>query len=144
MSTPTKDLSAFLTVIDTIAEELEAPRRLEDAGAPVCTEPQLSALKAISKHGELGMSDLAASIDVPVSTATRIVDQLVGKKLLKRQVSSKDARRIEVGFSALGKEISQYIIKSRKKQARSMLKVLSEKDRATLLRQLFKLIPPTE
>lgn len=140
MSKLSTDLPTFLSAIDAISERLEPPRRSQDANAPDCSIRELSALQAIRKHGRINMSDLAAIIDVPVSTATRLVDQLVSKKLLTRQTSLQDARKVEVDFSSLGDEINAYINQARQAHALSMLNVLSAEERASFLAQLSRLL----
>lgn len=134
-----KDLSLFLKVIDAISKHLEAPQRNQDKKAADCTVRQLAALGAVNKNGRINMSSLAVDIDVPVSTATRIVDQLVSKGLLVRHPSSQDARKVEVDFSAYGGEINAHITQSREAHASSMLSAFSEKERATFLNLLSKL-----
>jgi DNA-binding MarR family transcriptional regulator len=139
MSKRSSDIKLFLSTIDSLKEQLETPRRLEDAKMPECTQAQLSFLSALNKQNPLSMSELAVQTGVPISTATRIVDQLISKNLVARSISKNDARVIEVDFSSSGNEINQYINKSRHTKALAMLNKLSKQEQKTFLEQLTKL-----
>ncbi|HLF12407.1 MAG TPA: MarR family transcriptional regulator [Gammaproteobacteria bacterium] len=140
MSDFDQDLRAFLSHVDALTDRLQPKRRPRDAGAPECSLRELRALTALGRHGRLTMSVLAGLLDVPLSTATRIVERLVAKGLVERGQSGRDRRIVEVGFGQRGRRINQYVEESRRAEAESMLGALSASERATLLRQLARLV----
>jgi DNA-binding MarR family transcriptional regulator len=93
------------------------------------------------------MSELATLINVPLSTATRIVEGLVSKGLVERKSSARDGRIVEIVFARRGNEINRYIEESRDAEAKALLSALSERQRAVFLSQLARLLedePPVE
>jgi DNA-binding MarR family transcriptional regulator len=149
MSDIDDDVAAFLTGMDALVERLEPPRRPQDAGVAECTVREISALRALGRHrhGRLSMSELATLINVPLSTATRIVEGLVSKGLVERKSSARDGRIVEIVFARRGNEINRYIEESRDAEAKALLSALSERQRAVFLSQLARLLedePPVE
>lgn len=139
MSEIDEDIGAFLSGIDVLVQRLNPKRRPQDAAAPECTAREIDALQVLSRHGRVTMSSLAALIDVPLSTATRIVERLVSKDLVKRSPSESDRRVVEVAFGPLGQQIDRYIQRSRRAEARRMLGALSREERTEFLRLLARM-----
>ena len=82
------------------------------------------------------MTDLAAALDMPLSSATRTIDKLIAKGLVARRRLEEDRRVVQVTFSNLGKEIHRFVVTGQKRAARSMLQTLNAEDRETFLRLL--------
>jgi DNA-binding MarR family transcriptional regulator len=82
------------------------------------------------------MSDLAAALAVPLSTATRIVDHLVEKRLVERKRSPQDRRVVTIHFSRRGRTIHQYVFSARTSLAAQLLSALAPAHRAALLKHL--------
>lgn len=72
---------------------------LEDEG---CTVDQWRVLRALAAE-ERSMGELAAALEVPHPTLTRVVDALVDSALLYRSQSEEDRRRVSVHVSPLGR-----------------------------------------
>jgi DNA-binding MarR family transcriptional regulator len=134
-----EEISDFLSAFDAVNAWLAPKRRREDSRAQVCTTREVDALRALSLHLRVTMSELAALIDVPLSTATRIVARLVSKRLLARHRSVSDQRCIEVTFGPLGEEVDRYIRQFRHAKAREILNALSSRERKAFLRQLTRI-----
>ena len=66
---------------------------------------QAYALRALHRAGPLVMKDLAEDLYLSVSTLTRVVDQLVGKKLVRRSRSEEDRRLCLVELTARGRAL---------------------------------------
>lgn len=144
MSIRDEEIIGFLSAFDAMNEWLAPKRRPEDTTARVCNTREVDALRALSRHLRVTMSELAALIDVPLSTATRIVGRLVSKGLLSRHRSVSDQRCIEVTFGPLGEEVDRYIRQFRHAKAREILDALSSRERKALLRQLTRIIDQVE
>lgn len=67
------------------------------------TTPQALALRNVVLEGPLRMSALAERLGVSVATASRTVDALVAKELVKRDADPEDARAVKVCATARGK-----------------------------------------
>jgi DNA-binding MarR family transcriptional regulator len=85
------------------------------------------------------MTDLAAAMQVTVSTATRTIDKLVAKGLAERKRVMKDRRVVRVDFSPRGAEIHRYVTDTRLARARVMLETLSPAHRGVFLKRLQSL-----
>lgn len=140
MSDLEQDISAFLAQVDALAERLTPRRRPQDADAPECSPRELRAIRAIGRHEHLTMTALAKILDVPLSTATRIVEKLVEQGLVERRQSKHDRRVTEIRFGQRGKRINRHVEESRRAEAYAMLRELPERERTRLLTQLGRLL----
>jgi DNA-binding MarR family transcriptional regulator len=66
---------------------------------------QCYTLETLREQGTLSMQALADQLRLAVSTVTRIVDQLVDKRLVKRQSDPRDRRICQVQLTAEGKRL---------------------------------------
>ena len=94
---------------------------------------------ALRTGGRAIMSDLAANLGVPLSTATHTVDRLVAKGLVVRARSEKDRRIVEVDISERGKKMQAALRSAHQAMARSWLEPLSAADRDTFLSLMDKI-----
>jgi DNA-binding MarR family transcriptional regulator len=133
---------SLIAAIDALARRLAPPRRPQDRDAPECSPQELRALNALSQSGRLTMSELAAEIGTPISTATRIVDRLADKGLAMRRNAPGDRRVVHVSFSARGKRIDRYVVEAQRSAARALLRVLPARDRALVLERLDRMARP--
>lgn len=133
-----RQILAFTAQIDRLAERLTPPRRPQDAREPECSRTELRILSALGRQEPVSMTDLAGALDIPISTATRAIDKLVMKGLVERGGVVKDRRIVQVGFSPRGREINQFVMRSRFAIARNLLRPLLAEDRSRLIRLLAK------
>ena len=70
---------------------------------------QCHTLEALYEHGEMRMGELAARMNLKISSMTRVVDQLVRRRLARRRVDSSDRRVCFVSISAQGERLSETI-----------------------------------
>lgn len=140
MSDLEEDIGLFLACVDALAERLTPARRARDADAPECSPRELRALRALGRGGPVTMTALAKLLEVPLSTATRIVERLSAKGLVERKQSTRDRRIVEVRFGRRGQQINRYVERSRRAEAQALLSRLPERERARLLRQLARLL----
>ncbi|MFQ5730019.1 MAG: MarR family winged helix-turn-helix transcriptional regulator [Waddliaceae bacterium] len=68
------------------------------------TTPQLLVMKTIHRIGPLAIGSLSREVHLSQATVTAIVDRLERKKLVQRERSSIDRRRVNVLLTDLGKE----------------------------------------
>ena len=137
---PNRQVLRFVSHIDLLAERLTPPRRPEDAGEPECSRTELRILSALGRQEPVSMTDLAASLDIPLSTATRAIDKLVAKSLVERRSVLEDRRIVQVGFSPRGRDINRFVTRARLARARAILRRLTTEERGTLVEALSRLV----
>lgn len=100
---------------------------------------QCYALMTIKERGPLAMRELAAKLFLTISTMTRIVDQLVKKKLVLRHPYEKDRRVILVEATKEGEEVLKIIQESLLATQKQILSRLSPQEREVILKALSEL-----
>lgn len=85
------------------------------------------------------MSDLAAALGVPLSTATHTIDRLVEKELVVRSRSEQDRRVVQVEMSDRGKALQTTLRSKQQAMARSWLAPLSPGEREKFLELMAKI-----
>jgi DNA-binding MarR family transcriptional regulator len=103
------DLPAVSAVTDAV---LTASRSLVAVAArslasidPEVTLPQYRALVVLASHGPKHVGQLAEALGVHASTATRLCDRLVSKKLVRRAISRGNRRETTVSLTEGGRQI---------------------------------------
>lgn len=112
---------------------------VEDAGFDL-TPVQYAALAAIRANPGIDQVTLAGLIAYDRTTITGVVDRLVQKALLIRQASSRDRRARELHITDEGKRALRGITPAVEAAQRIMLRGLTEKEAAELMRLLRKAI----
>jgi DNA-binding MarR family transcriptional regulator len=138
------DTTRLIQCIELVLERLVPPRRPQDRDLPDCSLREFHALRVLGAKGRIRMSELAAALDVPVSTASRTVDRLAAKDLVRRVAVKDDGRAVHVAFSRRGGAIHRYISRSRHAAAAAMLAPLSEAERRRLLAALARIVAEDE
>jgi DNA-binding MarR family transcriptional regulator len=87
----------------------------------------------------LTMSELSAELNVPTSTATRIVDWLVRGDMVERVNDPNDRRVVRVGMSKSGRELYETGMAYNKQRIAKLLKGFSSDEQAQLLILMNKL-----
>ncbi len=99
-------------------------------------EKEMFVMGYVGQHQSVKMSDIAESIDAPMSTLTSIVDKLVERKILTREHSSDDRRAINVTLTPNGKINFNTLIELKKQTGEKLLSQLKEKDQAVFLKNI--------
>jgi DNA-binding MarR family transcriptional regulator len=87
----------------------------------------------------LTMSELSTELNVPMSTATRIVDWLVRGDLVERVNDPNDRRIVRVGLGKGGRELYEMGMAYNKQRISRLLKDFTAEEQAQLLNLLNKL-----
>jgi DNA-binding MarR family transcriptional regulator len=103
------------------------------------TPREFNILILLGKREELIMTELAAMIDSPLSTATRVVDRLVKKKLVQRERSERDRRIVIIRASEQGKLLHQDMQQKHLAASYKMLQILTEEEREVYVGLVGKL-----
>ncbi|MGJ5815490.1 MarR family winged helix-turn-helix transcriptional regulator [Paludibaculum fermentans] len=131
-----QELQALLTQL------LEPPLDLVTHGlADMEMSPrEVKAVMLLGTHGQMIMTDLAASLQAPLSTVTRVVDRLEKKHMVVRARSEEDRRVVAVRTGEKGHILHEIIQQSRMAMASRMLAPLTQGEREILLELIGKLI----
>lgn len=100
---------------------------------------QCYALMTIREQGTLSMRELAAKLYLTISTMTRIVDQLVKKRLVLRRTDPKDRRMVLVEATEEGKEVLNQINEAMLLTQKAILSKLSPQEREVVIKALMEL-----
>ena len=87
----------------------------------------------------LTMSELSTELNVPMSTATRIVDWLVHDDIVERTNDTNDRRIVRVGMSKSGRELYETGVEFNKQRIARLLKDFSTDEQTQLLVLINKL-----
>jgi DNA-binding MarR family transcriptional regulator len=101
---------------------------------------EVKVLMTLGEKGETIMSDLAHTLRVPLSTATRIIDRLNTKQLVERTRSDRDRRIVVVRLSDKGKLMHAAFRETQLVMAGRMLAPLSSGEREMLLELIAKVV----
>ena len=86
------------------------------------TLAQYRALIELAARGPLRLADLADALAVDRSTATRMCDRLVRKRLISRRRSSEDRRVVHVSLTDAGAELVAEVSRNRRAEIRSIVR----------------------
>jgi DNA-binding MarR family transcriptional regulator len=98
-------------------------------------------LMLLSENSDpLTMSELGSELNVPMSTATRIVDELVQRGMVERVNDPKDRRVVRVGMSRNGRKLYETGRAYSKQRIANLLKDFSTEEQAQLVSLMNKLL----
>jgi DNA-binding MarR family transcriptional regulator len=100
------------------------------------TLPQFRALVVVASRERVTVNDLAASLDIHGSTATRLCDRLVAKRLLRRERTDEDRRVIHLRLTAGGKRLVERVTARRRADLTTIASRMPANGRAALLEGL--------
>jgi DNA-binding MarR family transcriptional regulator len=86
------------------------------------------------------MGELGANLNVPLSTATRIVDWLVRANFVQRVQDSEDRRVVRVQMSESGRRLYQISVKHNQHRIADLLENFSTEEQEQLLKLTRKLL----
>jgi DNA-binding MarR family transcriptional regulator len=93
---------------------------------------QYRALVLLASRGDQNVSDLADALGVHPSTATRLCDRLVAKKLVKRATSVESRREIVLSIATAGRAVIRTVSGRRRKEVTRIVEQLAPGDRDRL------------
>ncbi len=97
-----------------------AARSLADAGEEV-TLTQYRSLVVLASHGPQGVATLAEAVAVTPPTASRLVDRLVRKGLVRRRTDRNDRRQVRIGLTEAGRRLVDLVTERRRHEIAELL-----------------------
>lgn len=129
----------FISAMFNLSKSL---KRESDLCCKLCggvNEKELLIIVFVGQHSEVKMSDLANTLEAPLSTLTSIIDNMVAKKYLSRYHSEEDRRVIKVQLAQNGKSSYKAFLALKEKVAANVLAQFSEKEQVLFLNHIHKL-----
>lgn len=111
---------------------------LADMSADV-TLPQFRVLVVLTTRGPQNLASLAEVLDVNPSTATRLCDRLVAKKLIRRTTARTDRREVRLAPTPTGAQLVRRVIDRRRARIGRLLQRVPAEQRAPLVEGLTAL-----
>jgi DNA-binding MarR family transcriptional regulator len=103
------------------------------------TPSQSRALRVLTRHGEMRLSELSEHLRIAARSTTEVVDGLAAKGLVERRPDPQDRRATLVGVTEHGVEVGQAIRAASGTETERIFDRLSPTDRTHLARILRKL-----
>jgi len=100
------------------------------AGEDDVTLPQWRALVVLSSRSGMTVTGLAEALDIHPSTATRLCDRLVRKRLVLRRRGAEDRRSTEVHLAAAGRRLVDRVTGRRRRDLAAIASRMPDAERA--------------
>ncbi len=97
-----------------------AARSLADTGEEV-TLTQYRSLVVLASRGPQGVASLAEAVAVTPPTASRLVDRLVRKGLVRRRADQHDRRQVRIGLTEAGRALVDQVTERRRAEMTELL-----------------------
>lgn len=104
------------------------------------TMPQFRVLVLLGQAGQMTVAQLAADLQVVPSTATRMCDRLLTKKLITRRSDRRDRRRAVLALSAAGEALLAESTRRRTEEIARLLAVIPADEHARVAEALRTLV----
>jgi DNA-binding MarR family transcriptional regulator len=98
---------AFLDAFETLAQAIRRARGAAPQDRDLLSFSQLTLLLPLAAGDTARVSDLATRAGISASTATRILDALERRRIVKRVRPEHDRRTVTVALTARGREVLQ-------------------------------------
>jgi len=94
---------------------------------------QYRALVLLASRGDQNVSGLAEALEIHPSTATRLCDRLLKKRLIERRTSPESRREVTVAITPQGRTVVRVVTNRRRKEIRRILQQLEPDDRGLVV-----------
>jgi DNA-binding MarR family transcriptional regulator len=123
MNTSGPDQGSILDAVVTASRVLVAmaARSLAEFGEEV-TLTQYRSLVVLAARGPQGVAALAEAVAVTPPTASRLVDRLVRKGLVRRRRDRHDRRQVRIGLTDAGRRLVDLVTERRRVDIAELLK----------------------
>ncbi len=101
--------------------------------------PQFRVLVFLNRHQGASLSDIAEHLGLTLPSMSKMVDGLVARRLVGRQMDKSDRRRITLALTPSGQTAMQTSYAVTQAQLAERLKALSASDRLTVVRAMAAL-----
>lgn len=124
--------------LHAVMEEAEAVDKKDTAVREKLSWQEVRVLRAIGRQDCCPMSALADRICLSLSSATGLIDRLVGKKLVKRDRAAEDRRVVQVELTDSGRALHEEAMRGPVGFSRELLKGLNAEEQEALVSLMRK------
>jgi DNA-binding MarR family transcriptional regulator len=115
-----------------------AARSLADAGEEV-TLTQYRTLVVLASRGPQSVGALAEAVAVTAPTASRMVDRLVRKRLVRRRIDANDRRQMRLALTDSGRHLVNMVTERRRAEIAEQLISIPEEVQRAMVEGLVQL-----
>ena len=115
-----------------------AARSLADAGEEV-TLTQYRSLVVLASRGPQGVAALAEAVAVTPPTASRLVDRLVKKGLVRRRTDRQDRRQVRIALTETGRHLVDAVSVRRRQEIAALLATIAPETQRSVVDALSQL-----
>jgi DNA-binding MarR family transcriptional regulator len=95
--------------------------------------PQYRALVVLGSRGPQRPVDLAEALGIDPSSATRLCDRLVRKRLISRRRQAADRRQVSLELTQRGRDLLEQVAAARHREIEHILRAVAPAERGTVL-----------
>jgi DNA-binding MarR family transcriptional regulator len=136
VSQASRDEDALVDALFLASRALVGVAARSLAGVEEVTLAQYRALVLIATRPTTTVSDLADALDIHPTSATRLCDRLVRKRLIRRVESAEDRRKTDLHIAAAGRRIVEGVAQSRRADLARIVRRMAPDDVAGATRAL--------
>lgn len=103
------------------------------------SKSELFTLLQVDRNGEIIMSQIADFVNIPMSTATGLIERLVKKGYIERMRNETDRRIVAIRLTDEGKKLIGEVKESVSKLIGTVLEVLTDEEKKLLMNLFSKL-----
>jgi DNA-binding MarR family transcriptional regulator len=129
----------ILEVVPLIMRAIRAEMRSHRT--PDLSVPQFRALAYLSHHAGASLSEVAEHIGLTLPSMSKMMDGLVTRQLVTREISASDRRRVTLRLTPLGWATWQSAREAAQAHLSQILAALSATERATVVQTMQALRP---
>jgi DNA-binding MarR family transcriptional regulator len=137
-------LRQLITCFDELYRRLILKRPPAAVSDQELSQQEFRAVMMLGRKGTIIMSDLARVLNFALSTATNIMDKLVGKELVERTRVDADRRIVQVALSKKGQRLYDSFLECQLAMGRTMLEALSPGEAEIFLELMAKMTQPAQ
>jgi DNA-binding MarR family transcriptional regulator len=115
-----------------------AARSLADAGEEV-TLTQYRSLVVLASRGPQGVATLAEAVAVTPPTASRLVERLVKKGLVRRRTDRHDRRQVRIALTESGRHLIDAVSTRRRQEIATLLDAVAPETQRSVVVALSQL-----
>jgi len=115
-----------------------AARSLADAGEEV-TLTQYRSLVVLASRGPQGVASLAEAVAVTPPTASRLVERLVKKGLVRRRTDRHDRRQVHIALTESGRHLIDAVSARRRQEIATLLGAVAPETQRSVVAALSQL-----
>lgn len=139
-STLPRESADYLEILTDVFSEVIDEQSCKSESSDDITPSLAQCLQFVFLHGQSPIGKIAAGLSITVPAASQLVDRLVQKQLVLREIRSEDRRQSYVTLTDAGKSFAEHNKAARTDWFKSIMAGMSDDKRASLVDGLEEFI----